>query len=239
MIDIHNHGLYGVDDGAKSINESIKMLEEAHKQGVKAIVYTPHYRHQMFKYPVEIIIEHFQILKERANEMGMHVYLGCEYHVNGHILDYLERGRVLSMASGEYLLTEYSYETEYEYIYEMTQKLILNGYIPVIAHAERYECFLNEPEAVVEIRNLGALIQINADSILGLNGLKTKGCCNKLLKNQLADIVASDAHGVKERSCNMEKCCAKVRKKYGSECAKTLFYSNPKRILPQKKTGYN
>ena len=138
MIDIHCHALYGVDAGAKSMEESVAMLSQAKSQGVEAIILTPHCRHGMFEYPVERIREHFEHLKHQAGTMGVELYIGCEYHVNSRMIEALQTGRCSSMAGGDFVLTEYSYDTEYPYICEQTKKLLSYGYIPVMAHVERY-----------------------------------------------------------------------------------------------------
>ena len=76
MIDIHCHLLYGVDDGAKTIEESVAMLEAAKEQGISAMILTPHYRHGMFAYPKEEIEEHFRILEPYAQKLGIYLALG-------------------------------------------------------------------------------------------------------------------------------------------------------------------
>ena len=97
MIDIHCHLLYGVDDGAKTIEESVAMLEAAKEQGISAMILTPHYRHGMFAYPKEEIEEHFRILEPYAQELGIYLALGTEYHVNSHIVEALDSGRCRTM----------------------------------------------------------------------------------------------------------------------------------------------
>ena len=94
MIDIHCHLLYGVDDGAKTIEESVAMLEAAKEQGISAMILTPHYRHGMFAYPKEEIEEHFRILEPYAQKLGIYLALGTEYHVNSHIVEALDNGRL-------------------------------------------------------------------------------------------------------------------------------------------------
>ena len=98
MIDIHCHLLYGVDDGAKTIEESVAMLEAAKEQGISAMILTPHYRHGMFAYPKEEIEEHFRILEPYAQKLGIYLALGTEYHVNSHIVEALDSGRCRTMA---------------------------------------------------------------------------------------------------------------------------------------------
>lgn len=231
MIDIHCHALYGVDDGAKSIEESIAMLQQAKSQGIEAVILTPHYRYGMFNYPVERIQEHFAHLKEKSEMFGIELYLGCEYHVNSRIIEALQEGRCFTLAGSDFVLTEYSFDTEFSYIYGQTQKLISYGYIPVVAHVERYACFLKRPKLCLELSNTGAYIQINADSILGMDGKTGERFCKKILKNQWADIVASDAHGESKRAFHLAQSMEFVARKYGEDYAELLFYENPKRII--------
>ena len=231
MIDIHNHTLYGVDDGPDTIEESIQMLRDAKKQGIDAVILTPHYRHGMFPYPKDRIEAHFEKLREAAEQIPIHICLGCEYHVDSHVAEAFQSGRCLTLAEGDYVLAEYSYDTEYSYIVQSIRGMINCGYIPVIAHAERYRCFFSVPKRLEEIRHLGALVQINADSVIGEEGLKMTLFCRKALKNHWVDLVASDAHGITERANHLAQSRSVVLKKYGEAYTNEIFYQNPKRIL--------
>lgn len=231
FIDIHNHTLFGVDDGAKSLAESLDILEDMRNQGAQSVILTPHYRHGMFAYPVERVKEHFKELQDATKDWGMELHLGCEYHVNSNIIEAFNTGRCETLAGGDYILTEYSYVSEYSYIQEYTHRLLSCGYFPVIAHAERYACLVKKPALCAELSNMGALIQINADSVLGYDGRAAEKFCKKLLKHQWADIIASDTHDRTERACHMAECRAHVEKKYGSEYAEILFVKNPRRII--------
>ena len=213
MIDIHCHLLYGVDDGAKTIEESVAMLEAAKEQGISAMILTPHYRHGMFAYPKEEIEEHFRILEPYAQKLGIYLALGTEYHVNSHIVEALDSGRCRTMAGSRYVLCEYSHDSEYAYIYQMTQELVLHGYIPVFAHVERYGA-LADLQLAEELRNLGAWITVNADAVLGLEGMGPKKYCKKMLKAECVDAIASDSHGIKNRANHMGKCYELIEKKF-------------------------
>ena len=230
IIDIHNHSLCGVDDGAKDLRESIEMLQAAAAQGIVAIILTPHYRHGMFAYPLDTIDEQYHMLKQEVEALGIRLYPGCEYHVNSGITDAFMSGRCHTLADGDYVLTEYSYQTEYSDMTRYTQQLLSCGYIPVIAHVERYACIQKEPGLCDMLADMGAVIQVNADSVLGLDGRGVARVCRKLLKKGLADVIASDAHGIKERPNHMGECYAYVAKKYGEDYAEQLFYRNPARI---------
>ncbi len=231
MIDIHCHLLYGVDDGPDSLEESAAMLLEAKNQGVQALILTPHYRHGMFPYENEVIARHFQQVQQYAAKMGVAIFLGCEYHMNTHSVEHLRSGRCKTLAGSEYVLAEYSTADEYLLIRNMTQELLLAGYIPIIAHVERYTCLLEHPERVAELAALGALIQVNADAVLGVEGRKHKQFCKHLLKEELVDFIASDSHGVHQRPSRMGKCRDHIRKKYGEEAARQIFIANPLAIL--------
>ena len=234
MIDIHCHLLYGVDDGPKKIEESIQMLKEAKSQGISAMILTPHYRHGMFQYPLDEIMEHYKKLEPYASELGIKLYLGCESHVHSRFAKYLQTGRCLTMAESSYVLTEYSYDTSYETIYQMTSSLMMKGYIPIIAHVERYKVLAENLTNIQELRKLGARIQVNADAILGKEGFHTKKLCKKLLKDMLIDFVASDSHGAKQRSCHLKECYRYIEKKYDKAYARKLMCENPKLILGEQ-----
>ena len=231
MIDVHSHLLYGVDDGAKNRKESIQMLKEAKTQGIEAIILTPHYRKGMFKHPNDKIWENFMDLKEVAKEIGIDIYLGTEFHVNSSVVEYLQRGRCRTLADTEYMLAEYGYDTEFTYIKSTIQELLLNGYIPIIAHAERYACLREQIECVELLRDIGAMIQVNADAILGIDGFLTKNIVRKFLKNRLVDFVASDSHGIMKRTNNLGKCRDYLYKKYDGDYIDKILEINARNLI--------
>ena len=230
MIDIHSHILYGVDDGAKSLTESIEMLKDAREQGVMAVIATPHYRHGMFSYPNKVIEENFARLKREAEKIGIELYLGTEQHVNSMTVEYLANGRCHTLADTPYVLVEYKYETDFSYIKESVQELLRHGYIPIVAHVERYAC-MEKLTHVEFIKEIGAMTQVNADAIIGKNGLRAKGYTKKLLKNALVDFVASDSHGIKERNSHMGKCREYLYKKYDRRYVNKILEKNAREIL--------
>lgn len=231
MIDIHTHLLYGVDDGPETMEESIAMLKSAKAQGIDAMILTPHYRHGMFGYPNETIEEHFARLYKPAKEMGIDLYLGTEQHINSMTIEYIENGRCRTLANTNYVLAEYKPETEFSYIMASVRDLLRHGYIPVIAHVERYMCMHEDMDNVDRLKAVGAMIQVNADAVLGLDGGKIKRFVKKLLKYGCVDFVGSDSHGIKQRSNNMGKCRDYLYKKYDEKYVDCILEKNAKRIL--------
>lgn len=177
--------------------------QDSQKQGITGIILTPHLRHGMFKHPLEKIERHYKKLMPYANKLGIELKLGTEYHVATDMIDAFHGGLCHTLADTQYILTEYSHSSEYSFVYKMTREAIFAGYIPVIAHVERYEC-LRDISRIEDLQELGALIQVNADSVLGIDGRHFKRYTKKLLKAGLVDVIASDSHGTKERVCNMK-----------------------------------
>ena len=231
MIDIHTHLLFGVDDGPDTIEESIEMLQFAKTQGVDAMILTPHYRHGMFSYPYDVIGENYARLKPYADKIGVQIYLGTEHHVNSMIIEYIETQRVRTLANTQYVLAEYKHDTEFEYIAKSVQDLLRNGYIPVIAHVERCICMHQDLDRIDWLRDLGVMIQVNANAILGMEGFKVKGFTKKLLKYGYVDFVASDSHDMKKRVNNMGKCRDYLYKKYDERYVDKLLELNAMEIL--------
>lgn len=233
MIDIHCHRLFQVDDGSKSLEESVEMLRIAKEQKITAVILTPHYRHGMFGYPKNEVEANFAALHPYAAKLGIDLHLGTEYHVNSRMMEAFSSGRCHTLAGSRYILTEYSGAGEYTFMEQMTQEAIRYGYIPVIAHVERYRCIVEQPERAAQLQRLGAWIQVNADAVLGLEGWGPKRFCKRLLKEGWVDVVASDCHGIWERACHLDRCYALVEKKYGHARAEELFCENPGQILHQ------
>ena len=233
-IDIHSHVLYGVDDGAKTISESLDMLQEAADQGITDMILTPHYHKEIFPYPVDRVLKHFLRLKKESHNIGVQLHLGCECRVSDTLAMDLRSNRCSSLNFGEYVLTEFSDSVSYDGICRYIQELIQSGYTPILAHIERYECLRKNPDLVEDLSELGAMVQLNADSILGMLGRPVKQFCHKVLKEELADFVASDAHDCKDRPNRLGKCRKHVEKKYGVSYARKLFCTNAEHILDKK-----
>ena len=231
MIDIHCHLLYGLDDGAADIEESIKMLKTASGQNITDIILTPHWRRGMFRYDIEKVNRHFSELQKYADELGITIYPGAEYHVDKDIIDSLKAGKVHTLADSRYVLTEYSHDSEISLINWMSRELIYNGYIPVIAHIERYRCMTENIDNIYNLKNAGAIIQVNADSILGLEGRPLKKLCKQLIKEELVDIAASDCHNNSNRSCHLAECYKYLCKEFDEATAAGLLQNNPAALI--------
>ena len=233
LVDIHCHLLYGVDDGAKDVNEAIQLLKLEKEQHVDRVILTPHYREGIFETPQTIMDEHYAklCLFEKEMNLGIRLFLGCEYHTNTRMVADLQEKRRPSMAGSQYVLVEFSAEDSFKKIRCQIYNLIMEGWIPIIAHIERYPDMMKDLNNVFECKSLGALIQITSGALLGKMGWKMQRNCKKLIKQDLVDFVASDAHDTKNRRPDLGECATYLEKKYGQDYTYKLLVENPEMLL--------
>lgn len=236
FVDIHTHILPGVDDGAPNMEQALKLLHLAAKNGTAAVVLTPHHRGRFRSNTPELLRQRFLELCARAeNEIpDLRLFLGNEAAHERELGDKVARGRVLSINDSNYVLLEFDFNSSRIQVYEETMALIGSGYTPIIAHAERYDIFRKNKKLAEELLYVGALIQLNADSILGKCGFATKRVCHRLLKKGMVHFVASDGHNLKDRPPVLKECFEYVSKRYGQEYAWQVFRDNAVELLSGK-----
>lgn len=233
FVDIHTHILPGVDDGAKTPEEALKLLQMAWDHGTRAVILTPHYRGRFKKNSLSYLQEQFAIFQSLVGWKlpGMALYLGQEIYYEVDAPEALAAGKLLRLNGSGYVLLEFHPSAPRNKIVHGVNEVTLSGFTPIIAHAERYEAFREDGALAEEVLNMGALIQLNADSILGKHGLSVKRCCHKLLKQRKAHFIASDAHDAADRAPLLRECFLEIHKKYGLEYAAQLFEENPLAVI--------
>lgn len=232
-VDIHTHILPGVDDGAEDMSQALAMVRMAYKNGTRTLFLTPHYRGRYKKNDPQRLSETFDFFCEMVKQElpGMKLYLGNEIYYEQEAPDRLSAKRILSMNGSRYCLLEFQPGSLRSQIVIGVSEMVRNGFVPIIAHAERYAIFRKDKTLVDEVLEIGALIQLNADSIMGKHGLGVLMFCKKLLKEQKAHFVASDAHNEKDRPPLLRDCWWKVYKLCGKEYAVKLFHDNAQWII--------
>ena len=208
MIDIHNHILYGVDDGSKDLDMSLAMLKEEMEQGVTTIYLTPHQNQQTLTGP--LLKERYQSFLEELKEKGvdMDIRLGAEIYYYPGLKQDLLSGKALTMDESKYVLVEFSTRTETN-VSEIVYELVMAGFTPIIAHIERYPYL--KKEDYFDIKEAGGLIQINSGSF---SHFSSRGLIKYLLKNGLVDYVATDAHDNSRRKVDFSFVHSYIKKKY-------------------------
>lgn len=233
FVDIHTHILHGVDDGAGDLAQAIVLLQKAQAQGTGAVILTPHYRGSFRGNVAEKLRPAFEELQQEAavHCPGMELYLGCEMGYELDISEKLADGTILTLNGTQYVLLEFRDRAFRSRIIGGTLEVINFGYVPILAHVERYEAFRQYPELAQELIHLGALLQINADSVLGKRGYQVKRYCHRLLKKHCVHFIATDAHDTKYRPPALKECYKRIRRKYSEAQAQALFYKNARVVI--------
>lgn len=223
MIDIHTHLLPGVDDGSKDLQTSLELINELVNQGVTDIFVTPHfYSLRGFYHSYEKNLLIFEELKEvvKRENMDVNLYLGNEIFYNHQTIKYLKEGVITTLNESKYVLIEFSFIDENESMMDAIKDLKDIGYIPIIAHPERYSYF-KELEEYKRLKESGAMFQINASSIVGDYGRKIKHFVKTLINEGLVDFVSSDIHDF--RRPNLSKAYEVIEREFSKDKAEQLF----------------
>ena len=234
VIDIHSHILSGMDDGSASREESARMLRIASEEAIRAVIVTPHFMPGKGAAVPDDIERGIAVLQDvaQAEEIKMFFYAGCEIFYQSQITDLLDAGRILSLNHTSYILTEFDPVSDRKYILNAVEQIMDNGYFPVIAHAERYPDLMKDRMDILkQIKEMGALIQINSGSVTGSAGRKIQISTWKMLKAGIPDFVATDAHSDRHRAPRMTECAQLLYRKLDEEYADQLLYENAVRYL--------
>ncbi len=239
MIDIHSHILYGIDDGAPDIDESIAIIRNLQKLGFDKIIATPHYIENTEyitgnKKKKEILNK----LKKglQISEIEIEIYLGNEIYLSEEILKKIEGKQISPLNGGSYLLIEIPLVERYKHALDMLTNIQCKGYKIILAHPERYYIFQENPELIEEYLDAGILLQGNISSLDGRYGRKAKKLCKKLLKERKYFALASDTHRSNSKLfTNFEKLKKKIIKWTDESYFKELFLDNPMKVIENKK----
>jgi len=235
LYDMHCHILPEVDDGSRSMEESLKILEMEYNDGVTHILLTPHFRYDMFETPLEKIREQYAALTAKVGERwpDMDLRLGCELHRSLDMAECLQEGKRLTLNGSRYVLLEFSGRDPRSMIFDRTRDLLNAGYIPILAHVERYPPLHDNPGLLAELKDMGAYLQVNVDTISGKDGIRQKWFARKLMKKDLIDFVGSDAHRSDTRIPGIKKAWDCTLKTMGQEYAHRLFIDHPSRLFSE------
>lgn len=232
-LDIHSHILPGVDDGPHSDEQSKHMLEIAYQEGFKSIVVTPHYQEGVYSHSIDFLKVKLDELTKYIHDKGLDIQLllGSEIFYSHGIIDLLNAKRLPTLAESRYVLIEFIPSADYRYIKNGLNQLQLEGYLPILAHVERYRELKKDLSKVKELVDMGIYLQVNAMSIDGSNGLKDSLFTHKLLRNNCVHFLATDCHSDRTRAPRITKAVNIITKKYGGAYKDKLLIDNPMQIL--------
>lgn len=234
MIDIHCHILPGFDDGSRDIPESLAMVRAALDSGVTGIVATPHFRgEQRSLNYVGALLDRFRRLEQAVEAAGLPLtlYPGAEILCLPQTLDLARRRELPTLGDTDHLLCEFFFDERSACMDELLDGIAACGYIPVVAHPERYHAVQHDPRCLERWFARGYLIQLNKGSILGAFGYEEQRAADWILANGLAHLVASDAHGAARRTTDMSKLRQRLLDRYPAAYVKVLMDIYPLRLV--------
>ena len=229
MIDFHSHILPEIDDGSKSYEESLKMLEEAQNIGFDIVISTSHYAVDCYESPEykrKELIEDLN-LEENVPE----IILGSEIFLTYNIVDLLKEYKASTINGTNYVLIELPLRHRFSNLKNVINILKENDYRPIIAHPERYMFIQNNFKEIYELKELGVLFQCNYGSILGNYGIKAKSTMKKMLKNGLVSFLGSDAHRKKSIYLQIPKAISLISKYISTEELQNIITHNAEKVL--------
>jgi protein-tyrosine phosphatase len=229
MIDIHSHILPTVDDGAIDLDTALEMARQAVADGITSVVATPHHGNGRFENEANDIRRWTDELNEqlKAQGIGLNVLPGQEIHTYRNWLDDLTSQKLTGINGSRYMLVECStsltldqkFEVQME---EIIHELSIAGFVPIIAHPERYSLFSKDITKLKFCVERGALAQLTSHSVTGQFGDKIQTASMRMLKNGLVHFIASDAHDTNYRMMELSGAYAWIERKFNRDYVKLL-----------------
>lgn len=236
MIDIHSHVLYGLDDGAQTPEDLLQMAKQAVSNGITKIFATPHHQDGTYHNPPEVIekrlAEANHLLAE--HQIPLQIYPGMEIHVYGDIVEDLNKGSLLTYNHHKrHILLELPHDHVPRYMEKLIFDIQLAGFIPIIPHPERNKEISEDINLLYRLVKQGAMAQLTAASVTGKFGKKLQKCSLDMIKHQLIQFVATDAHNVGSRGFALREAYQVIDEKFSNEYTE-LFQESAEKVLAGK-----
>lgn len=232
LCDVHTHVLPESDDGAPTMEYALQMLQNAAASDVEVLAVTPHCNRGYGdgNYLDGNLQDRFSKLQKAADDIPLKLVLGAEAFADERLLRLLDEKKIPTVNGGRYLLTEFPADAPFDYFLERLEGIRERGYIPLVAHPERYIEVCRAPKIVVDWLDMGCHLQLTGGSILGEYGKTVQKTANILLQQDLVACIASDSHGIHRRSNFLLDVCDHLNVRYSKQYAQCLMYENPIRI---------
>jgi protein-tyrosine phosphatase len=229
MVDIHSHILWGLDDGADTLDESLAMLKLAADSGTTDIVATPH-ANSRYRYETEVVKQRIQEVSTGVSGKPR-IHRGCDFHLSfDNVQDAMENPAKYAINGGHYLLVEFP-NSPLAGMKRVLTTLLDSGLVPIMTHPERNSHLRKINEDFVEWVQMGCLVQITAQSLLGRFGKQSEESAWEMVRRGLAHFVASDAHDLTDRPPRLDLAFEAVSTRVGRPQAKLLLIENPQAVL--------
>jgi protein-tyrosine phosphatase len=194
-VDIHSHLMPGIDDGARTFKQTLSLVQALQGFGVSQFVTTPHTMHHVWDNTKENILslKKNTVLELEKNSIRVPFRAASEYLMDDQFVKLFQAGELLTLKDN-YVLVEMSYMSAPMQLYDILFDLQVAGYIPVLAHPERYTFYHNNFEEYEKLKRVGCLFQLNLLAVVGYYGASIAKVAEQLLQKGMYDFVGSDVH---------------------------------------------
>lgn len=232
ITDMHCHILPGLDDGVKTMEEAMAVLVEAERQNINRMIVTPHFHPGRYRVSGDRVRTTLEQVRKCCENLGISVELlpGQECYYYTELVEELDRGNALTLAESNYVLVEFDPDCMYSYLQRGLQDIRDNGYIPILAHYERYDC-LSKKEHLRNLKAKGVLLQLNFDTLMRREGLFRKYVWKSDIQEGLIDYLGSDCHGMKFRPLHVKEAYTWIDKNVTREQKEKILDKNIQNIL--------
>ncbi|WP_034549704.1 tyrosine-protein phosphatase [Carnobacterium funditum] len=220
MIDLHCHILPGIDDGAKTMDDSLAMARVAVAEGITHILVTPHYKNGRWTNEKETVLQGIAAVQQELDnrDIPLTLFPGQEVRIVGELMEDILANKIQFIdEANQYLLIEFPTATIPAFTDSLFFELQKTGVTPIVVHPERNHAILNDPTKLLNLVEKGALAQLTAGSYIGSFGKKTQKLSKQLIEANLVHFIASDAHNISTRSFYMKDAYQKLEKEFGKE----------------------
>jgi len=233
MIDLHCHILPCIDDGSQSMDESIEIAKEAKQAGFTGIFCTSHFTDELFleREDNDALLNDLRgILTSQGIDIKL--FPGNEVYVSSDILDWLKTNKFQTLNGSKYFLMELAISANNaSYLNDLVDDIVREGFIPIIAHPERYHFVQDNPNSLLNLIETGALFQMNYGSLIGIYGKPAQKTASILLKNNMVHFLATDNHRKKSIYLKLDDIILKVKKMLDERTFEILSSINPRSVV--------
>lgn len=196
--DMHSHLIPGIDDGARTMEESLELIRHFQRLGFKKLITTPHIQSEYYRNTPEIIRSGLIMLREAIDKAGIpvHVEAAAEYLLDDGFAEKLLSGNLLTFGD-KYILIEMSYFSPHPDLKSMVFNLQVDGYKVILAHPERYTYWFNDFDKYQDLKDRGVYFQLNTVSMAGYYPDPVKKFAEKLIDRGMIDFIGSDMHNMR------------------------------------------
>jgi tyrosine-protein phosphatase YwqE len=198
-VDMHSHLIPGIDDGSKSMEESLELIQRLASYGLRKIITTPHIMSEYYKNTPDIISMGLEDLRKvvKAEGISIEIDAAAEYYMDEILLEKIKDGEKLLTFGDNYILVETGFINKPQMLLETMFQLEMSGYKPILAHPERYQYLLADKGLLGDLVDRKILFQVNLLSLTGFYSKPVKDFAESLVERDLVKFFGTDCHNVR------------------------------------------